>query len=131
MWDGGARVVGAAAQIGRLEPGRRGDVAVLDLRALSAPFAVGDVDVWELLLARGKAAHVDTVIVEGRVLMQGRKLLHLDRDALGAGGRRRRQHPPWPGGIPGRCALDRADRAPDRRALPGARLARRLTSSIV
>ncbi len=82
MWDGGARVVGAATGIGRLEPGRRGDVAVLDLRALSAPFAVDDVDVWELLLARGRAAHVDTVIVEGRVLMQGRKLLHLDRGAL-------------------------------------------------
>ena len=82
MWDGGARAVGAATQIGRLEPGLRGDVAVLDLRALSAPFAVDDVDVWELLLARGKAVHVDSVIVEGRVLMQGRKLQHLDRDAL-------------------------------------------------
>ena len=53
-WDGGARVVGAATAIGRLEPGRRGDVVVLDLRALSAPFAVGEVDVWELLLARGE-----------------------------------------------------------------------------
>jgi 5-methylthioadenosine/S-adenosylhomocysteine deaminase len=76
-------VVGAATQIGRLEPGRRGDVAVLDLQALSAPFAVDDVDVWELLLSRAKAAHVDTVIVEGRLLMQGRRLLHLDRAALG------------------------------------------------
>ena len=82
MWDGGARVVGAATGIGRLETGRRGDVAVLDLRALSAPFAVDDVDVWELLVSRGRAAHVDTVIVEGRVLMQGRRLLHLDRGAL-------------------------------------------------
>ena len=82
MWDGGARVVGAAAQIGRLEPGCRGDVAVLDLRALGAPYAVGEVDVWELLLTRGKAAFVDTVIVEGRVLMQGRELQHLDRAAL-------------------------------------------------
>jgi len=82
MWDGGARVVGAATGIGRLETGRRGDVAVLELQALSAPFAVDDVDVWELLLSRGRAAHVDTVIVEGRVLMQGRRLLHLDRGAL-------------------------------------------------
>ena len=63
------RVVGAATAIGRLEPGRRGDVVVLDLRALSAPFAVGEVDVWELLLARARASHVDSVIVEGRVLM--------------------------------------------------------------
>jgi 5-methylthioadenosine/S-adenosylhomocysteine deaminase len=81
-WDGGARVVGAGSAIGRLEPGRRADVAVLDLRALSAPFAVDDADVWELLITRAKAAHVDSVIVDGRVLMQGRRLLHIDRDAL-------------------------------------------------
>jgi 5-methylthioadenosine/S-adenosylhomocysteine deaminase len=82
MWEGGAGVVGAHGAIGRLEPGRRGDLAVVDLKALSAPYAVGDVDIWELLLARGKAAQVDTVIVEGRVLMQGRRLLHLDREAI-------------------------------------------------
>ncbi len=81
-WDGGARVVGAATAIGRLEPGRRGDVVVLDLRALSAPFAVGEVDVWELLLARAKASHVESVIVEGRALMLERRLQHIDREAL-------------------------------------------------
>jgi 5-methylthioadenosine/S-adenosylhomocysteine deaminase len=81
-WDGGARVVGAGSAIGRLEPGRRGDVVVLDLRALSAPFAVGDADIWELLITRAKAAQVDSVIVDGRLLMERRRLLHIDRDAL-------------------------------------------------
>jgi 5-methylthioadenosine/S-adenosylhomocysteine deaminase len=81
-WAGGARVVGAASAIGRLEPGRRGDVVVLDLRALRAPFAVSDVDVWELLVTRAKATHVDSVIVEGRPLMLQRTLQHIDRDAL-------------------------------------------------
>jgi len=81
-WDGGARVVGAATTIGRLERGRRGDVVVLDLDALSAPFAVGEVDVWELLLGRAKAAHVESVIVEGRPLMLERRLQHIDRQAL-------------------------------------------------
>jgi hypothetical protein len=33
-------------------------------------------------MSRGKAAHVDSVVVEGRVLMRGRKLQHLDRDAI-------------------------------------------------
>ena len=82
MWEGGARAVGAAGSIGRLEPGRRGDVAVLDLRALRAPYAAEDASAWELLLSRGKAAHVDSVVVDGRVLMRGRTLLHVDRDAL-------------------------------------------------
>ncbi len=82
MWDGGARAVGAGAAIGRLEPGRRGDVAVVDLKALRAPYTAEDADVWELLVGRGKASHVDSVVVDGRVLMRGRKLLHVDRDAL-------------------------------------------------
>ena len=80
MWDGGARVSGAP--VGRLEPGHRGDLASLDLRALRAPYAVDDIDMWELLVSRGKAAHVDSVVVDGRVLMRGRKLQHLDRDAI-------------------------------------------------
>jgi 5-methylthioadenosine/S-adenosylhomocysteine deaminase len=81
-WEGGARVVGAASQIGRLEPGRRGDVVVVDLRAMSAPFTAGDLDIWELLVTRAKAAHVDSVIVDGRPLMLRRRLQHVDRDAL-------------------------------------------------
>jgi 5-methylthioadenosine/S-adenosylhomocysteine deaminase len=80
MWDGGAKVVGA--HVGRLAPGRRGDVVVADLRALRAPYAAADLDVWELLVSRGKAAHVDSVVVEGRVLMRERTLQHLDRDAI-------------------------------------------------
>lgn len=81
-WEGGARVLGAASAIGRLEPGRRGDVVVLDLGALSAPFTAGDVDIWELLVTRAKAVHVDSVIVDGRPLMLGRTLQNIDRAAL-------------------------------------------------
>jgi 5-methylthioadenosine/S-adenosylhomocysteine deaminase len=82
MWDGGAHVLGAGTTVGRLEAGRRADVVLVDLAALSAPYAVGDADIWELLLARGKAAYVDSVIVEGRVLLEGRVLQHLDREAV-------------------------------------------------
>jgi cytosine/adenosine deaminase-related metal-dependent hydrolase len=82
MWGGGAQVIGSGGMTGRLEPGLHGDVVVLDWRALSAPYSVSEVDVWELLLARGKAAQVDSVIVDGRVLMQHGRLQHIDRDAL-------------------------------------------------
>jgi cytosine/adenosine deaminase-related metal-dependent hydrolase len=81
-WNGGARVVGAAAATGRLEPGRRGDVVVLDLQAVSAPYAVPDADIWELVLTRAKASHVDSVIADGRALMLEGTLQHIDRDAL-------------------------------------------------
>jgi cytosine/adenosine deaminase-related metal-dependent hydrolase len=81
-WDGGANVVGAASSIGRLEAGRRGDVVVLDLEALRAPFAVDDADIWELLVSRAKASHVRSVIVEGRPLLLDGTLQHIDRPAL-------------------------------------------------
>ena len=82
VWSGGARVVGAESMIGRLEPGRRGDVITIDLNALRAPFSTGDGDIWEILLARGKAVHVDSVIVDGRVLMRNRRHQQIDRAAL-------------------------------------------------
>jgi hypothetical protein len=55
---------------------------VLDLQALRAPFTAGDAGIWDLLLTRARAAHVHSVIVEGRPLMLGRRLQHIDRDAL-------------------------------------------------
>ena len=75
-------MVGAESTIGRLEPGRRGDVITIDLNALRAPFATGDADIWEILLARGKAVQVDSVIVDGRVLMRNRRHQQIDRAAL-------------------------------------------------
>jgi 5-methylthioadenosine/S-adenosylhomocysteine deaminase len=81
-WEGGATVIGAGAAVGRLEPGRRGDVVVLDLQALSAPYTAAGVDIWELVITRAKAAHVDSVVVDGRPLMLQRRLQHIDRDAL-------------------------------------------------
>jgi 5-methylthioadenosine/S-adenosylhomocysteine deaminase len=81
-WEGGARVLGAAGAVGRLDPGRRADLAVLDLDALRAPYADGEADVWELLVARGRSAPVDAVVVDGRVLVRGGVVQHLDRDAV-------------------------------------------------
>ena len=87
------------------------------------PYAVDDVDMWELLVSRGRAAHVDSVVV-GRPRADARaQLLHLDRDAImaevadaAAAAIARRN--------PRRARVDRAARAPHRRALPGAGLAR-------
>ena len=82
MWDGGAQV-DRRAGVGRLEPGRRGDRR---RRSTCAPCARPTPSATSTSgsssLSRGKAAHVDSVVVEGRVLMRGRTLQHLDRDAI-------------------------------------------------
>ena len=81
-WRGGAKAMGAADTIGSLEAGRRGDAITIDLRALRAPFTSDDADIWDVLLARGKALHVQSVVVDGDVLLRDRVHQRLDRAAL-------------------------------------------------
>ncbi len=121
MWDGGAKVIGAP--VGRLEPGHRGDLVVADLRALRAPYAVDDIDVWELLVSRGKAAHVDSVVV-GRPRADARAHAPAPRPRRDHGGGRRRRGVCDRTAEPGRSRVDGATRAPHRRALSGAGVAR-------
>ena len=70
-----ARALGMADRIGSLEPGKFADVITVDLRQphLYPP----NMPVWRLAcFANGQ--DVDTVVVGGRVLMQGRAVPHVD-----------------------------------------------------
>jgi cytosine/adenosine deaminase-related metal-dependent hydrolase len=80
--EAGARVLGFDRWIGSLQPGKQADVVLVDLPALSEPYACEIHDPRDLLLYRGKAEHVRTVLVAGEVLMEDRKLLRLDRDEV-------------------------------------------------
>ena len=75
----GARALGMEDQIGSLEPGKKADVVLLDMRRphiypLNMP-------VFRLVyFANGN--DVDTVIVDGRIAMQGRKAMFVDEDEI-------------------------------------------------
>jgi 5-methylthioadenosine/S-adenosylhomocysteine deaminase len=75
---GGARAFGDP-DLGRLAPGCRADVTLLDLDSpLMQP-------VWRVpsaLVYNANAGDVDTVIVDGRILMRGKKVLIVDEAAL-------------------------------------------------
>jgi 5-methylthioadenosine/S-adenosylhomocysteine deaminase len=72
---GSAEALGLGEVIGTLEPGKRGDVAVIDL---SAPhLAPGHHLVSDLVYA-ARASDVVHTVVEGVVLMRDRQMLHLD-----------------------------------------------------
>jgi cytosine/adenosine deaminase-related metal-dependent hydrolase len=58
-------------QIGALEKGRRADLALLDLSAIEEPYLEPDISPVDALLYRGKARDVDTVIINGEVMLQG------------------------------------------------------------
>jgi 5-methylthioadenosine/S-adenosylhomocysteine deaminase len=71
----GARAMGLDSEIGSIEVGKRADLAVIRLDRLhTTPVA----DVVSSLVYSVAADDVETVIIDGRVVMQERKLLSID-----------------------------------------------------
>jgi 5-methylthioadenosine/S-adenosylhomocysteine deaminase len=74
---------GAAAlghETGQLSAGRKADVILVDTRnVMFTPLAPGNAEqLYSHLVFAANGSAVDTTIVDGRVLMRGRKLLTLD-----------------------------------------------------
>jgi cytosine/adenosine deaminase-related metal-dependent hydrolase len=70
-----ARGLGLECELGSLEVGKRADLITVDLRR--PHLAPRNMPVWRVVcFANG--ADVDTVIVDGEVLMQGRRVAHVD-----------------------------------------------------
>ena len=70
-----ARGLGMGDRIGSLEVGKRADVITVDLR--KPHLAPANMPVWRVVcFANGQ--DVDSVVVDGRVLMQGRHVPHVD-----------------------------------------------------
>ncbi|MGQ9732199.1 MAG: amidohydrolase family protein [Candidatus Zipacnadales bacterium] len=76
---GSARALGLGDIIGTLEPGKRGDVAIVDL---SAPHLAPGHHLVSDLVYTARASDVRHTIVEGVVLMRDRELVHLDEEAI-------------------------------------------------
>jgi cytosine/adenosine deaminase-related metal-dependent hydrolase len=75
----GARTLGLEAEIGSLEAGKRADLVLL---TRSAPELTPLWDVANALVYATDGRNVDTVIVDGRVVMEGRRVLTIDETAL-------------------------------------------------
>jgi 5-methylthioadenosine/S-adenosylhomocysteine deaminase len=73
---GGARALGLEAELGSIEPGKRADLTVLDLRSPHA-MPAGD-DVVAAIVYSASSADVRHVVIDGRVVMRDRELLTLD-----------------------------------------------------
>lgn len=73
----GARAIGLGDSIGSLETGKEADIALVDLRKLNlSPVVVGPIrNIVPNLVYSATGHEVDTVIVAGQVIMQGREIL--------------------------------------------------------
>jgi 5-methylthioadenosine/S-adenosylhomocysteine deaminase len=76
---GGAAALGMADAIGSLEPGKRADMIMVDR---SGPHATPLYSYYSHLVYCMSGHDVDTVIVEGRPVMSGRRLLTLDEERV-------------------------------------------------
>lgn len=76
---GGARILGLGAQTGSLEPGKRADLIVIDLQR---PHLTPLYNVYSQLVYAVNGADVNTVIIDGRIVMAERKLLTLDEEQM-------------------------------------------------
>ncbi|MGP4091180.1 amidohydrolase [Streptomyces sp. KR55] len=74
-----ARAVGLGDTVGRIAPGRRADIVLVDL---SGPHTQPVHDLAATLVHSARSSDVRTTIVDGRVLMHDRELLTIDVPAV-------------------------------------------------
>lgn len=79
---GGARALNLEADIGTLEPGKKADIITLDLNRNTRLFPLTPQTVVNVIIDNGCGADVADLIVDGKILMRDRKLLHLDEEVI-------------------------------------------------
>jgi len=75
----GARALHMEKEIGSLEAGKKADLILI---SLDEPNAVPMYDVYAQIAYSLKGSDVETVVIGGRVVMRGRKLLTIDEPAV-------------------------------------------------
>jgi cytosine/adenosine deaminase-related metal-dependent hydrolase len=81
---GGARLFQAGERIGRLAPGYAADIVLLRLDRITWPWVAPETDPLQLLLMRSSARDVDTVLVDGEVLLRDGQPTRFDLAQAGA-----------------------------------------------
>jgi 5-methylthioadenosine/S-adenosylhomocysteine deaminase len=75
----GAGALGLEKQVGTLEVGKRADIALVDLRN---PNLTPLHDLCGSLVYSARGCDVDTVIVDGKILMKDREMQTLDEERV-------------------------------------------------
>lgn len=75
----GAKVLGLGEQVGSLEVGKKADVILVDL---SKPHLKPLHDVYANLVYSARGSDVDTVIVDGKILMENQQAKTLDEQMV-------------------------------------------------
>ena len=76
---GGASALGLSDRIGSIEPNKLADIVLVDL---DVPELTPLYDVYSHLVYAIKAAHVDTVIINGNMILRDRQILTVDTNEV-------------------------------------------------
>ena len=81
-----ARPAGFDGRIGALEPGRYADMVLLDWDAMTAPYFEGSgdaaADAVNAVVYRGKSTHVNTVLINGEVVLRDGRFVKADEEEV-------------------------------------------------
>lgn len=75
----GAKAVGREDEIGSLEPGKKADIILIDLKK---PHLTPITNIESHIVYSASGADVDTVLVDGNILMKNRKVTALDEPKI-------------------------------------------------
>ncbi len=69
-------------RVGTLEPGKRADIILMNLRNIDYPYIDPEVSIVEAVVYRGRGQDVDMVMIDGDVVLSDGKLTHVDKESL-------------------------------------------------
>jgi cytosine/adenosine deaminase-related metal-dependent hydrolase len=79
---GGSTILGWGDRCGTLEPGKEADLILIDSQSLKSPYLASQHNPIDALVYRGRSSDVDTVMVAGEILYQGKKHRRLNSRAI-------------------------------------------------
>ncbi|ULL14587.1 5'-deoxyadenosine deaminase [Paenibacillus sp. H1-7] len=78
---GGAEVLGMESEIGSIEPGKRADLIMIDLNDFHT-FPSYDVDMYSRIVYSTTRGDVETVLIDGKVVLENKRHLTLDKQRI-------------------------------------------------
>ena len=76
----GAQAALQKDSIGKLEPGRAADIILVNLRTMTQPYLAPDIHMADVFVYRAKGTDVETVIIDGELVMENRKHLRFNKE---------------------------------------------------
>lgn len=78
----GAKTIGLGDTIGALQPGMAADIVLLRYDEICYPFVTSSQNSLDTLVQRARPNHVDSVIINGKMVMKEGRILTIDKAAL-------------------------------------------------